>query len=87
MNIIFPASINYIENGCMTLSPQDGQDSVQKIVIKILATTPPILISTNLLNNNTYLSKIEIYVPAASVSAYKTATNWSYFAAKIYPIT
>jgi hypothetical protein len=30
MNIIFPASINYIENGCMTLSPQDGQDSVQK---------------------------------------------------------
>lgn len=87
MNIIFPASINYIENGCMTLSPQDGQDSVQKIVIKILATTPPILISTNLLNNNTYLSKIEIHVPAASVSAYKTATNWSYFAAKIYPIT
>lgn len=87
MNIIFPASINYIENGCMILNPQDGQDSVQKIVIKILATTPPILISTNLLNNNVYLSKIEIRVPAASVSAYKTATNWSYFAAKIYPIT
>ncbi|WFB69866.1 leucine-rich repeat protein [Chryseobacterium sp. WX] len=87
MNIIFPASINYIENGCMILNPQDGQDSVQKIVIKILATTPPILISTNLLNNNVYLSKIEIHVPAASVSAYKTATNWSYFAAKIYPIT
>lgn len=86
MNIILPASINYIENGCMYLSPQDGQDSVQKIVIKILATTPPILISTNLINNNTFLSKTEIHVPAASVSAYKTATNWSYFAAKIYPI-
>ncbi|MBP1167254.1 hypothetical protein JOE44_004138 [Chryseobacterium sp. PvR013] len=87
ITIIFPASINYMANGCMHLIAAGGQTSVKKVVVKVLATTPPVLVGTNLVSDGIIIDKVEIHVPAASVSAYKTATNWSYFAAKIYPIT
>lgn len=45
------------------------------------AVTPPTLGSDNNLSN-----VIAVYVPAESVEAYKTATNWSYYADKIQPI-
>lgn len=45
------------------------------------ATIPPTLGSFNNLSNVT-----AVYVPAESVGAYKTATNWSYYASKIKPI-
>lgn len=45
------------------------------------ATTPPTLSPNNTLSNVT-----AVYVPAESVDAYKTATNWSYYADKIQPI-
>lgn len=45
------------------------------------STSPPTLGSSNNLSSIT-----AVYVPADSVEAYKTATNWSYYADKIYPI-
>jgi len=47
--------------------------------LKIYATTPP-PIASNVFNSTAknYLTKI--YVPAASLDAYKTATNWSVYA-------
>ena len=87
VTIILPASINYLENYCMPMNPSAGQSSVTKVIVKVLATTPPILIGSNLVADGIIIDKVEIHVPAASVSAYKAATNWSYFATKIYPIT
>jgi hypothetical protein len=51
--------------------------------VTIHATTPPALDNANAfdLNNN-----CPIYVPAASLNAYKTATNWSAIASRIFPI-
>ncbi len=45
--------------------------------------TPPV-ITTNTIPNNTNL---KIYVPDASVTDYKTATNWVAHASKIYPLS
>ena len=51
--------------------------------IRIEATTPPTLASTNAIP-----SKIgAIYVPDESVAAYQAATNWSSFASKIKGIS
>ncbi|KAA2224503.1 CotH kinase family protein [Chryseobacterium sediminis] len=87
VTIILPASINYIENYCMPMYPAAGQFGVTRVIIKVLATTPPILVGTNFVADGIIINTVEIHVPASSISAYKTATNWSYFAAKIYPIT
>ena len=51
--------------------------------LKSNSTTPP-TITTDTIPNNTNL---KIYVPDASVDAYKTATNWSAYASKIYPLS
>ncbi|GEN78151.1 CotH kinase family protein [Chryseobacterium hagamense] len=85
--IILPASINYLENYCLPIGASVGQQGVTRVIIKVLATTPPVLVGTNLVADGIIIDKVEIHVPAASVSAYKAATNWSYFASKIYPIT
>ena len=50
--------------------------------ITIQATTPPSLGSNTLDNTN----NCPIYVPAESVDAYKTATNWSRLSDRIQPI-
>ena len=50
--------------------------------ISILATTPPTLSSSVFDNTN----NCPIYVPAASLNAYKTATNWSAYADRIQAI-
>lgn len=49
----------------------------------INATTPPTLGSYAFTNTN----NCPIYVPAASVNAYKAATNWSSLASRIKPIS
>lgn len=51
--------------------------------IKILATTPPTLSSTNAIPSTIGA----IYVPDESVAAYQAATNWSSFASKIKGIS
>jgi hypothetical protein len=43
-----------------------------------LPTTPPTLANTNAFTN--ILSDCKIYVPAASLTAYQEATNWSTYA-------
>ena len=45
--------------------------------------TPPSISITSFENTN----NAPIYVPDASVTAYKTATNWDYFADRIFPIS
>ena len=51
------------------------------------ATTPPTLAS-NVFNNTPIASKTgTIYVPDASVDAYKAATNWSQYADIIKPLS
>lgn len=53
------------------------------ITITCLPTTPPTIESNTLPSS----SKITaIYVPSASVAAYKAATNWSNYSSKIQPI-
>lgn len=49
----------------------------------IRATTPPTLVNTNAFQ---YAPIQHIYVPAASVEAYKTASNWSNYASNIEAI-
>lgn len=51
--------------------------------ITILATNPPTLGSTAAFGNT---NNCPIYVPAASVDAYKAATNWSSLASRIFAI-
>jgi hypothetical protein len=50
-----------------------------------LSTTPPILVATNAFSS--ILSSTKIYVPDASVDAYKAATNWAIYGDYIYPIS
>jgi hypothetical protein len=50
-----------------------------------LSTTPPTLAATNSFNGINAACKI--YVPDASVAAYKAATNWSTYANYIYPLS
>ena len=52
---------------------------------KIYATTPPTLADINAFTDINSICKI--YVPDASLAAYKTATNWSYYADYIYPMS
>ena len=58
-------------NGCTALS-----------YMKCLTTTPPTL-GSNSFSNATF----KIYVPDSSVSAYKSATNWSAYASRIFSLT
>jgi hypothetical protein len=49
----------------------------------VLATTPPTLGGNAFYGTH---SSLKIYVPSASVNAYKRATNWSSYSRKIYAI-
>lgn len=74
-NLIIPVSVTEIESNSFYMC-----NGLLSITMK--ATTPPIiqLQSFNQTNN------CPIYVPAESVQAYKTATNWSALASRIFPI-
>ena len=86
---------NYAFNNCTGLTSVSIGNSVTSIgnqafsycsgltSITIQATTPPTL-STKYAFNNT--NNCPIYVPAESVDAYKTATNWSELANRIQAI-
>ena len=51
--------------------------------VTIQATTPPTLYNSSVFNNT---NNCPIYVPSASVNAYKAATNWSAYASRIQAI-
>ena len=73
-SITIPSSITYIGNyaflDCRSLTS-----------ITCLSTTPPTL-GTNVFSGTT----CSIYVPSASVNTYKTASRWSNYENRIYPI-
>lgn len=75
-SINIPSSVTSIDGwafyGCRSL-----------ITMRVEATTPPTLQNTNAISSAT----TQIQVPAASVNAYKTATNWSNFAGIIVGYT
>ena len=73
--ITIPASVTYIANNAF-----DYCISLQSITVQ--ATTPPELGSNAFASTN----NCPIYVPAESVEAYKTATNWSAYADRIQAI-
>ena len=70
-SIKIPASVTSIGNGAFS-----GCSSLTTMTI--LATTPPTLTSTNAISTAT----TKIYIPAGTLSAYQSATNWSNFADK-----
>ena len=73
------SGITTLDSKCFTTI---GRDS-EKLVITITATTPPSITADTFIEMN---SNAEIFVPAESVEAYKTATNWSTYASKIKPL-
>ena len=98
-SVIFGDNIEIIGesafNGCSGLTSVTIPSSVTSIgnhafifcggltSVTIEATTPPTL-GSGAFNGNA--SGRKIYVPSANVNAYKTATNWSGYAADIEPI-
>ena len=98
-SIIIPDSVTsigwYSLSSCISLTHVNIPDSVNRIAdgtfrgcakltsVTIYATTPPALA-----NSGAFLdtNNCPIYVPSASVAAYKTATNWSAFADRIFEI-
>lgn len=54
--------------------------SLEAVILK--SSTPPSLANVNALNN---ASQCPIYIPATSLSSYKTATNWSSFKDRFRP--
>ena len=76
--IIIPSGVIELRSGVFNRAGS----STDKLTVTILATTPPTLGSSAFTTAN--LNKI--YVPAASLEAYKTATNWSTYASKMEAI-
>ena len=77
--IDLPSTITTLNNYGIHTYAASGQ---KNYVVICRAATPPTLGSNNYLTNLT-----AVYVPDDSVSAYKTATTWSGFAAKIKPLS
>ena len=88
---------NYAFLGCYSLTSMSIPNSVTSIgataffycysllEYKIYATTPPTLANINAFVNINSICKI--YVPDASVTAYKKETNWATYADYIYPLS
>jgi hypothetical protein len=88
---------NQIFDGCVSLKELEFHDAVtsigtscfvnasQVLEYTFLSTTPPTLANTNAFTGINAACKI--YVPDASVSAYKAATNWSTYSNYIYPLS
>lgn len=66
-----------IGSGCTSLYTYAFDSPLTKVTC--LATTPPSMINTNCFGTPTY-NNATLFVPAASVSAYRTATGWKNFA-------
>lgn len=73
-SVVFPGTITSLNDDVL-----GNNTNMEYIIIK--ATTPPTL------GRRPFASDYPIYVPNASVEAYKTATNWSTYASRIFPIS
>lgn len=74
-SVILPSTITSIDNYAF------GNCTNASLVLKIYATTPPSIGSLTFMN---LAATARIEVPAASLNAYKTASNWSTYAAQIF---
>lgn len=72
-----------LHNGITTIGDYAFYNCDGMYSMTLHSTTPP-TIGANTLTNTS--SSLKIYVPAASVNTYKTATNWSTYANNIYAI-
>lgn len=69
---------------CTTIGLQAFSDDTELDTLVVKAVTPPTLTSTDLFwGSKIYKNQGYIYVPDASVEAYKTATNWVTYADRI----
>ena len=76
--IVLPSTLTYIGD-------RSGQYAANGLKLVCLATTPPTREASG--NNAQWYMVSAIYVPEASVDAYKAASGWSAYAKKIYAIT
>ena len=78
--------LEYIELGtdCTTIAAYAFQNNSTLTAFVCRATTPPSLGNTNAFSDT---NSCPIYVPDASVEAYKTATNWNTYADRIKPLS
>jgi hypothetical protein len=83
-SIKLPASLETIRTNVFgnTTTVANACKELKEVVV--YATTPPALSSTGGFSNTH--AELQIKVPAASVDAYKAATTWSAWAARIVPI-
>ena len=72
-----------IGNSVTSIDGEAFIDCTALTSVTIQATTPPTLSNKNAFDNT---NNCPIYVPAESVNAYKTATNWSSLASRIQAI-
>lgn len=78
-NVVLPASVASIGDSCF----RDNTGSKLLVSLTMYSTTPPTLVSTNAFLGQ---GNCKFYVPAESVSAYKSASNWSSFSSRIFAI-
>ena len=76
--IKIPPLVTMLEDRCLS-------ENGSMLIVEMEPTTPPTLQQTRVFENLPLGCRI--YVPDASVTAYKTATNWVSFADYIYPVS
>jgi len=93
----FTSLANSTYQGCRSLTELEFSDTLTTIGVNVfngcvsileytfLSTTPPTLGNINSFTGINPACKI--YVPDASVAAYKIATNWASFSSYIYPLS
>lgn len=95
LNITIPASVTSI--GDDTFRAANWVSEPQRTLmlnmnanrrVTVLATTPPTLGTGvfSIISGQNDIASYPIYVPAESLESYKTATNWSVYANRIFPI-
>lgn len=76
-----------IGSGCTQIGDYILNWSSNATTLTVKATTPPTFNGSRFSYNTTQDNAIQIYVPAASVDAYKSASVWSKYASRINAIT
>ena len=100
LDITIPSSVTYIGDSAFRSSywSEEGSKYQYDLMVYMnahrtvtcLATTPPTLAESDafsIITGGRDIAAYPIFVPAQSVNAYKTATNWSVYADRIFPIT
>lgn len=97
LDITIPSGVTSIGDSAFRTNYYDTDEPVYRAMmlnmnanrrVTVLATTPPTLGVTvfSIISGQNDVATYPIYVPAESLNAYKTATNWSVYANRIYPI-